>query len=474
MKNKGTIGLAAAVILLSLYAYFVEFKGKEKEQVAKDQQSLILNGMNPDQINFIEINNLQQKFTLNRSTEGWSLSSPISDAADSTEMENWLRQLTEEKTMSVAVEAADIKWGYYGFDKPVKTITIKTNSNAQVTVEVSEKKNFEGNSFIRFPGVNKVLVAGPEWPTHVGKSLLNLRNKSIFRHQISNVQGIQIKNQKNLIKIENKDAKWVASEAPDLILDQNGVRDLVAKINGIKAIEFVGEKETLASSKKNLKLGSSAVTVDVKLSDGAWSAMFYQAADKSVYVEVPKTEMLVKISTEHFDKLSALTLSSLRDYHLPFAKFDRNAVEKLSYETSLKKAGLVKKGQTWELDPPDSVNEVQQDKVQALLEVIKNLVAREYAAKNDLKKDISKQKITFKDATDKVHFEMQFSDSEQRKIGTEEKTIRFAKTNLYPEMFIMDESEFEKLNLNDIIKIKVSNEGKALPVDNKKEEKNAK
>ncbi len=473
-KNKATWILVGVVVLLSLYTYFGEYQGKEKEKTREEQQAVILKGINADQVNLIEINNLQQKITLSRSSDGWSVTSPIKDSADNSDIESWLKQLTEEKTVSVAVEGADIKWQYFGFDQPARTITVKTNSNQQMTVEVSDKKNFEGNCFIRFPGENKVMVGSSGWDTYSTKKVFDVRNKHIFRHQLSNVQSFQIKNKINTIDIQNKDAKWITPGQPTLLLDQNAIRENINKINDLKAIEFVAENDAIAAEKKKLGLGSSIVTVDIKLSEGAWTANFYESKDKAIYAEVVSNQLFVKVGNDLLTRLTGLTLNDLRDYRLPFASFDKTKVEKFAYDTTLKKASLTKKNSLWEVTPSDSANEVQQDKVSGLLEVIKNIVAKEYVSAKAVKKDISKQRIVFKDAADQVYFELQFSDAETKKVKNEEKTIRYAKTNLYDEPFVMDESEFNKLNLNDIIKIKVNNEGKTLPVDVKKEEKNGK
>lgn len=473
MKNQGTWILFSFVVLLAAYAYFGEYKGKEKEKVTKDQQALILKDMNKDQINSIEINNLEQKLILSRDTNGWLVTAPVSDSADSNAIDSWLKTITEEKSTAIAVEGTDIQWKYFGFDQPAKSITLKTTSNRQQTVEVSGKKNFEGNTFIRMPGNNRVLVAGSSWSDYVSKKVFDVRNKSIFRHQISNVQKILIKNKKATIEIENKEAKWISATQPDWTLDQNAIRELITKIGEMKAIEFIAEKDQLGVGKRKHKLGTSDVSIDIKLSNGEWSANLYQSKEKAIYVEVPAVQLLVKIGNDVFDRLDRLNLSQLRDFKLPFAGFDKAKVEKLAYETTLKKANLVKKGTQWEMENPEAANEVQQEKVSLLLDTIKNLVATQYLTKSELKKDISKQKVLFKDGTDQIYFELQFSDSEKKKINDEEKTVRYAKTNLYPEAFLVEESEFEKLSLNEIIKSKVSAEGKSLSVEPKKDEKNA-
>ena len=60
-NNKATWILVGVVVLLSLYTYFGEYQGKEKEKTREEQQAVILKGINADQVNLIEINNPRLK-----------------------------------------------------------------------------------------------------------------------------------------------------------------------------------------------------------------------------------------------------------------------------------------------------------------------------------------------------------------------------------------------------------------------------
>ena len=55
MKNRGTWILFGAVVLLSAYAYFGEYKGKEKAKASKELKSVILKDIKQDQISSTEI-----------------------------------------------------------------------------------------------------------------------------------------------------------------------------------------------------------------------------------------------------------------------------------------------------------------------------------------------------------------------------------------------------------------------------------
>ncbi len=48
------------------------------------------------------------------------------------------------------------------------------------------------------------------------------------------------------------------------------------------------------------------------------------------------------------------------------------------------------------------------------------------------------------------------SETMKKKIDNLEKNVRLAKTSLYSEPFVIDEAEIEKLQLNELTKIKVN------------------
>lgn len=473
MKNRSIIIAFTIVVCLGLYSYFIEFKGKEDKKKTEEQASALFSSIEKDQVNSLKMTKGNFKIELERSSEGWKLKEPLSDSADSNEVESWISTLLSEKSTSVAVEGNDIQWKYFGFDQPFTSYEISSSSGKKVNLEVSDKKNFEGNAFLRRPNENKVFVGSAVWSSHLSKTAFDLRNKSIFRHQISNVQSIEVKNKIGSFKIENKDANWVSNSHPNWKLDQNIIRDLISKIGEAKATDFLAENELVPAKIKTLKGISSTSRVSIKLSDKVWNAQFFKDKDKVSYVNVEDYKWLVKIPTDVYDRIELASLNDYRDLKLPFASFEKEKAGKIAYETSLKKAVLNKNDANWNLDPVDSSYEVQQDKVNRLLEVLKNLTAKQYVSISGLS-SLAKQKLIVSQADGKPLIEMQFSDTQKKKFGTDEKDIRVAKTNLFEEPFYIEELEFEKLGLGELIKIKVNKSDKQNLGTEKEIEKKAK
>lgn len=456
MRNKGTWILFLVVVLLSSYAYFGEYKGKEKEKTFKEEQAKVFKDIKMEQVNNIVLEKGTNKISLTRSTDGWALVEPVKDAADSEGVDSWLKQLTEEKTFATAVEANDIKWQFFGFDKNVAKITLSTTAGNTAVVEISEKVNFENNSFIRYPGQNKVFVAGASWGGHATKKAFDLRNKRIFRHQISNVQSLNIKNKKEKFNFENKEAKWISATNPEWVLDQNKVRETIAKLNEAQAQEILVESADLEKQKTKYNFTNPEISIEVNLNDKKWTAAVIQLKDKSYAMLINEPALIVKLDNSFAEKFGTITLESYRDTKLPFISLDKAKVKNIDYETSLKKASLVEKNGNWDLAKEDTAIEVQQEKVKNLLDKIKDLNVLNYSSEQELKKAKLTQKIQFLDQEKKSVFELTMSETIKKKIDNVNKNIRLAKTNLYKDPFFIEETEVEKLQLNELTKIKVT------------------
>lgn len=461
MKNKGTWILFLVVVLITAYAYFGEYKGKEKEKASQEAQAKIFKDLKMDQVNLIQLEKPNEKIVLSRSNEGWKVVEPITDGADSEGIESWLKQLAEEKTLTTAVEGPDIQWQFFGFDKNISKLTLTTTAGVASTVEISEKKNFENNTFIRYPQQNKVFVASSTWGGYAGKTIFDLRNKRVFRHQISNVQTVSVKNKKTAVVFENKEAKWINPSRPDWELDQNKVRESIAKLNEAQALEVLVESKDLQAQKAKYNFSQPDLTFNVKLADKVWSAWVVQTKDKHFIMKISEPELIVKVDNAFFDKFSSITPEAYRDTKLPFLTLDKTKVKAIDYETSLKKSSLIEKNGSWDLVKADQTVEVQQEKVQSLLDKLKELNALNYASDSELKKARLTQKVQLLDQEQKSVFELKMSESLKMKIDNMDKNVRVAKTNLYKEPFIIEDSEIEKLQLNELTKIKVSKSEKS-------------
>jgi hypothetical protein len=141
---KKTTLFAALVFLLLAATYYLEFYQTTQEERAKQEASMIVR-FPVDQIHELTVENKNGKTVLKRDTEGWRLEEPIKDWADNTFVEEYISGLTAEKSLDVASQGNAVSWSVYGLDKNTSKISFANQQGHKAQIEVSEKKNFEGN-----------------------------------------------------------------------------------------------------------------------------------------------------------------------------------------------------------------------------------------------------------------------------------------------------------------------------------------
>ncbi|MCK6599944.1 MAG: DUF4340 domain-containing protein, partial [Bdellovibrionaceae bacterium] len=445
MRNKGTWILFVVVILLSSYAYFGEYKGKEKEKETKDFEAKFFKEIKVEQLNQILLEGTKDRILLNKTPEGWQVIEPVSDSADNEAIESWIKQLADEKSLTIAVQGKDIQWNFFGFDKNLTKLTLSSNLGKSITVEVSEKKNFEGNSFLRIPGEDKIYVGAATWHNHIGKKLFDLRNKRIFRHQISNIQSFSIKNKSNQFSFENKEAKWISPKQSQWLLDQNKVRESIARLNDTVFTEVLVDTKDFDKEKEKYNFLSPEIKIEVSLGDKKWEANVIQTKEKNTILLTNEPRLIVKVDSGFYDKFKQVKLEEYRDARLPFVSFDKSKVKHIGVETKLKKNLFSEESSIWKLSADKVENiEVEQQNIKTMLDKIKDLSVFLYTSDSEFKKNKDLQKITFSDLEKKLIFEIQFTEVFKKKIGDQEKSLRMAKTNLFAEPFYIEDSELEK------------------------------
>lgn len=304
MKLKGRTILVLALLLFGGYAIYDHLQDKKKEEKSMEEARLMT--VNFEQVNSFEIEKDGKKVVVQRSVDGWNLIEPIKDLADNNAADDFVKNVFPERVIEVAKEGDGIDWAVYGLDKPLSTITFKTSAGAQNIFEVSSKKNFEENAFIRRDHENKVLVVNSVWLNRAHKTALDFRDRRFLRHKIASVDELHLKNSEGLLHLKRVDGTWIAPEKKDLKLDQNKVREVLAAIADAKAAEILEGTNKV----KNLK---PLFTMELLMADKKWKATIQQAKDLGIYAEVTEPTFQMKMEPGALDKFIKLSVEELKE-----------------------------------------------------------------------------------------------------------------------------------------------------------------
>ncbi len=449
---KKTTWFAIFVAVLVGATYYFEFYLSGKEEIRKSNESKIVS-FPVDQINQVEIENKFGKILLKRDDTGWSLEEPIKDWADNQFVEDFINGLAGEKSIDT-IESKDknLNWSIFGLDKDFTKVIFINQQGSAILIQVSAKKNFEGNSFLRRADENKVLVGTAQWALRSQKSPLDFRDKRLFRGKIASVEGINIKSQKDEFRLINKGNKWISENNPELKLDQNKVREILTSLNEIQANDFMDKALAQAPAKATTK-----AKIDLKLKDKTWSAEIKQLADKSIIAVTSDPQFILKLEPGQTDKFFEMTLMGLRDRKEPF-DFLNLSVRRIEINTKLKKMILTKDKETWYLDG-DAKASMDQNAIRNFIMRLSDSSVTEYLDKSEQMgfKD-SENRIILKAEDGKILYDLSWGPSIKKKALIGEKTLILAKSNLFKDVFALEPSVIESWGLMGLLPVEKTKE----------------
>lgn len=460
MKNKGTWGLFLIVLALAIYAYFGEYKKSIDEQKNKEIETTLIQAK-ADQINTLTLQTSREQIILSRSTDGWSLESPIKDSADNEAVDEFVGSLTSEKYNDVVKEGEGIVWAEYGLDKPEGSITIKAQDGKESKISVSAKKNFEGNAFIRIEGENRVLVANSNWSTHIQKTAFDFRQKKILRQQASSIDSLQIKNRNGSVSLAMKDGKWIVPTQEKQLLDQNKIRDMLTALNETKAIQIVADSKPSETDLKKYNLDRPDVAITAQIKDKNWNLEIAKDKAGLVYAHTSEPQLLMKLDISAIDKFNQVSADSIRDRNFPFAWKSKAEIHFVEIQDPLKNSSYQFEKGTWKLIPENKEVEVQQDQFKAFFEKTQKLQADRFlSASATFKPD---RHLRLKDSEGKIVLQMDWTPPQKMKKADKEINAHLVKTNLSDELMAVDETSIQQLGIVQLSQVKKKAESSTEP-----------
>jgi len=438
---KKTTWFAIFVIFLVGATYYFEFYQAGREENKKSEAARIV-AFPIEQIHQIEIQNPTGKILLKRDVDGWRLEEPVKDWADDKLAEDFVNGLVNEKTIDTIVSETELNWSIYGLDKDFTKVIFTNQADKSVLVDISNKKNFEGNSFLRRDSENQVLVATSQWVLRANKPPLEFRDKRFFRGKISSVEEIKIKSQKDDFTLVNKNGKWINEKNPKLKLDQNKVREILTSLNAIQATEFL-EKSPVAPAQAKIAL---------KLKDKTWTGEIKLGLDKAFYGVTTEPSFNLKLQAGQVDKFLNMTLIGLRDRREPF-DFKNLLVTRIELDTTLKKMTLVKDGEVWKLEN-DKKAQIDQNAVRAFISRLSDTGVTEYLeAKEQAAFKNPTNKFVLKGADQEVLFEISWGPEIQKKALVGERKLILAKSDHFADVFGLDSAIIESWGLMELLPV---------------------
>lgn len=255
MKHYGfTIALAILLAGLGAYLYLVEFPG-ERTKLQTDTQSKKLLPFEEREITGLTVHSSAGGPDIVLASDDkrkWTITAPIRTDADPHEVGDLLRTLALGSVTRVVEEQA-ASLAPFGLEHPAVTLTIVAGAR-QDTLSLGDIGPISSTLYAMRASDKHALLTDLPPKILLNKTLASLRRKDVLPVQQDSVERLRLSNPKTEVVLERVDEKdkkrWQVRSPLDTKADQPAVRNLLIKLEDLKALAFVDagpEREKLAA-----------------------------------------------------------------------------------------------------------------------------------------------------------------------------------------------------------------------------------
>lgn len=347
MKTKGILITAGAVAVLGAFSLWDYFQSEQVER-AKDQTAKLFT-LSLDQINSIEIKRKDDKVILQRGVDGWSLVEPVQDVADNGEVENYLKELVEEKSLDVVKEGESIPWAEYQLAPPFAKITVKNQAGKSESLDISEMVNYEGRVYARRGSENRVLTIQSSFKSRAQDTNIRFRERKLFRGKLSSVSHVlfQLKGKDLIDVVKKEDQSWVNKKDPAQKLDQNKVREVLTQISETRVSNYLLNGPSNQGDRKRYGYTGAIGKLTLESPDGLWTADVGLSQQHDFLAVTSKPAFLVRMEPGQWEKFEKFNMAAMVDPEVYFG-FDINQVRSVVVTKNKKDVVYKKKDGIWD------------------------------------------------------------------------------------------------------------------------------
>jgi len=445
-KKRGVLLLLAITIIVSAYAYLIEYKKRTSDDEQKEKEALVIK-FDRDAIDQISITNAQQ-VVLSKKENKWKITSPVEDDVDEMQVKSLLDSIAKERAdMEIGDELMEPK--IYGLDKPLATIEVHSGGES-TKIEVGGEA-LQGKNYLRVNSAKGIIVSSSQWKYLAEKSIKDLRSRLILRsHDVQSVE-VHVKGQKPFLLKQN-DKKWVI-EGARFNLDTPTVHSFIAQIENLRAMDVEAENQRQLSK---YGLDQPAVVLRVVSKDNKDPVVIGLSGPRNNNKDSFVTNSTLKPIFKSYGELSKSFVKKPLDFRDRREPFQYSLAEVVGVRTksSLFDFRFIKKGEAWYLEKPDEKRDVDQAQLVSLLTGLQEIRVQEYLGAVPFK---AQRTIELLDKNGDVLLKLEIGDQ------VKGRNRRLAKSSKLGEVFAVDQALVDAWPGQTLVKEKAQNSTKKEP-----------
>jgi hypothetical protein len=248
-----TIALAALFVGLGAYLYYVEFPS-ERAKLQTDREAKRLLALEERAITGLTVrggSGEPEIVLVPDDKRRWRITAPIQTDADTREVNALLRALLLGTIVRVVEEGGDAL-APFGLERPSVTLTIIAGDRRE-TLSLGDIGPISSSLYAMRASDKQVLLTDLPPKILLAKTLASLRRKEVLPVVADQVERLRLSNPKTEVLLERVDDKekkrWLVRFPIEAKADQPAVRNLLIKLEELKALAFVDagpERDKLA------------------------------------------------------------------------------------------------------------------------------------------------------------------------------------------------------------------------------------
>jgi Domain of unknown function (DUF4340) len=240
MNWKTTVVLAAIALGAFVYLRFFELKQPGTEEARRQAQNVV--NFDRDKIDAIVILNGDEKTELRRRDHRWRLETPIKDQADSSLIDNLLRDLEnwqKEGTISAKeIDADKSKLTEYGLNKPKLRLKL-IGQDKPPPILFGKDAALEGKMYVRFEDSKETYLAGQSIKKEIDKKPEEFRDRKLTDLIAAQVSRVILKTPTGEMELQKKGDHWEILKPLRAPGDDQKIGDLIAQVTASRIQQFV-------------------------------------------------------------------------------------------------------------------------------------------------------------------------------------------------------------------------------------------
>jgi hypothetical protein len=244
VRFRNTAILAAIVVLVGAYLYFVERPAVEREA---EKKTLV--AFAPEDATGIVLEYPDRTIELAEREGAWVIVKPRELEADQTAVKSLLRA-TAEAELKRVVEEKPGDVAKFGLSPPAATIRIRLGEGKSVpALAVGDSTPIGFNAYVRRGDEPAVLLTSGTFQSGVKKDLEDLRDRTVVRFEDAEVQKVTFRPAgQPATAVERAGEGWRIAEPIQAKADPTAVQGVLASLRAMRARGFVDAPEDEAGS----------------------------------------------------------------------------------------------------------------------------------------------------------------------------------------------------------------------------------